>query len=120
MRLAHARSRILVIGGYLTHACIQFGGDLIEQQPVWVGHRILQVMFKIRISRDAERHLKGLSARSRGIKQLQHEPQGVEELRPNPLAAWELRVQAFRVLYNVDEENENVFVVAIGVNETSS
>jgi mRNA-degrading endonuclease RelE of RelBE toxin-antitoxin system len=37
------------------------------------------------------------------------------QLRPNPLATWELRVQAFRVLYNVDEDIVTVFIVAVAV-----
>jgi mRNA-degrading endonuclease RelE of RelBE toxin-antitoxin system len=33
------------------------------------------------------------------------------------LAAWELRVQQFRVLYNVDEGIVTVFVVAVAIKE---
>lgn len=44
--------------------------------------------------------------------------QGIEKkLRPNDLAEWELRVEAFRVFYDVVPENEIVKVVAIGVKE---
>ena len=35
-------------------------------------------------------------------------------LRVNPLADWELRVQAFRVFYEVDPENYVVRIIAIG------
>jgi mRNA-degrading endonuclease RelE of RelBE toxin-antitoxin system len=40
-----------------------------------------------------------------------------KQLRANPLATWELRVQEFRVLYNVDEDIVTVFVVAIAVKD---
>jgi mRNA-degrading endonuclease RelE of RelBE toxin-antitoxin system len=65
-------------------------------------------MFEIRFSQDAERHLKGFSARDQRIivgeveQQLRHQPtvptRNRKLLRPNPLATWELRVQQFRVL----------------------
>jgi len=84
-------------------------------------------MFDIRLSDDAERQLKAFAARDRSIiidaieEQLTHEPtvstRNRKQLRPNPLAAWALRVQSFRVLYNVDEEIVTVFVVAIAVKE---
>jgi mRNA-degrading endonuclease RelE of RelBE toxin-antitoxin system len=84
-------------------------------------------MFEIRFSEDAERHLKAFSARDRGIvfsaieEQLAHQPtvptRNRKQLRPNPMATWELRVQEFRVLYNVDEEIVTVLVVAIAVKE---
>ena len=38
-------------------------------------------------------------------------------LRPNPFAQWELRVGSFRVFYDVDEENEQVKVLAVGYKE---
>jgi mRNA-degrading endonuclease RelE of RelBE toxin-antitoxin system len=84
-------------------------------------------MFEIRFSEDAERHLKGFSARDRRIivaaveEQLAHQPhvptRNRKQLRPNALAAWELRVQQFRVLYNVDQDIVTVFVIAIAVKE---
>ncbi len=40
-----------------------------------------------------------------------------KQLRANPLATWELRVQQFRVLYNVDHEIVTILVVAIAVKE---
>jgi len=53
--------------------------------------------------------------------QLPHEPtretRNRKRLRPNELAEWELRVQAFRVFYDVLAENEVVKVVAIGLKE---
>ncbi len=84
-------------------------------------------MFEIQLSEDAERHLKALSTRDQRIvvdaieEQLAHQPtvptRNRKQLRPNPLAVWELRVQTFRVLYNVEEDIVTVFVVAIAVKE---
>ena len=84
-------------------------------------------MFEIRFSADAERHLKAFPVLDRRIivekieEQLTHQPnvptRNRKQLRANPLATWELRVQEFRVLYNVDEEVVTVLVVAIAVKE---
>lgn len=84
-------------------------------------------MFEIRFSEDAERHLKAFATRDQRIivraieEQLVHQPavptRNRKLLRTNPLAAWELRVQDFRVLYNVEEEVVTVFVVAIATKE---
>jgi mRNA-degrading endonuclease RelE of RelBE toxin-antitoxin system len=53
--------------------------------------------------------------------QLAHEPtretRNRKKLRPSDLPDWELRVEAFRVFYEVIAENEIVKVVAIGVKE---
>jgi mRNA-degrading endonuclease RelE of RelBE toxin-antitoxin system len=50
--------------------------------------------------------------------QLLHEPmretRNRKRLRPNDLAEWELRVDAFRVFYDVLAETEVVKVVAVG------
>lgn len=80
-------------------------------------------VYVIRFSEDAERQLQAVSARDQRIiideieDQLSYEPtketRNRKQLRPNPLAAWELRVQAYRVLYNVDEAIVTVFVVAL-------
>lgn len=55
--------------------------------------------------------------------QLQHQPNVVtrnrKRLRNNPLATWELRVQKYRVLYDVEEEAVKVLVVAIAVKDGS-
>jgi mRNA-degrading endonuclease RelE of RelBE toxin-antitoxin system len=84
-------------------------------------------MFEIRFSEDAERHLRALSAHDRRIvvaaveEQLLHQPnvptRNRKLLRPNPLATWELRVQQFRVLYNIDEAIVTVFVVAVAIKD---
>ena len=51
--------------------------------------------------------------------QLPHEPtretRNRKRLRPNDLAEWELRIEAFRVFYDVLAANEVVKVVAIGL-----
>ncbi len=55
--------------------------------------------------------------------QLSHEPtretRNRKRLRPNALSEWELRVDVFRVFYDVlvEEEDEVIKVVAIGVKE---
>ncbi len=86
-------------------------------------------MFEIRFSEDGRRHLKGLSARDRRIvieaieQQLCHQPTGKtrnkKQLRANPIASWELRVERFRVLYNLVEDTATVLVVAIAMKEGS-
>jgi mRNA-degrading endonuclease RelE of RelBE toxin-antitoxin system len=54
-------------------------------------------------------------------EQLQHQPTVVtrnrKPLRDNLLAEWELRVQKYRVLYNVDDKIVTVSVVAIARKE---
>ncbi len=84
-------------------------------------------MFEIRLSIDAERHLKDLPARDQRIiirameEQLTYQPnvptRNRKLLRPNPFCAWGLRVQRFRVLYNVDQDTVTVFVVAVAIKE---
>ena len=84
-------------------------------------------MFEVRFSEDATRHLKGFSARDQRIivraieEQLTHQPavptRSRKQLRDNPLGAWELRVQDFRVLYNIETAIVTVFVVAIAIKE---
>ncbi len=50
--------------------------------------------------------------------QLRHQPaqetRNRKRLRPNELAEWEVRISAFRVFYDVDEENELVKIAAVG------
>src|SRR5262245_15811471 len=50
--------------------------------------------------------------------QLLHQPgqetRNRKRLRPNELAEWELRVDAFRVFYDVDEEKAVVKIEAVG------
>jgi mRNA-degrading endonuclease RelE of RelBE toxin-antitoxin system len=82
--------------------------------------------FDIVFSPQALDHLAELSVRQRGIvldaieTQLQHEPTKItrrrKPLRPNPLASWELRVQQFRVYYQVEPADEMsiVYIIAVG------
>jgi mRNA interferase RelE/StbE len=37
-----------------------------------------------------------------------------KKLRPNPFASWELRVREFRVFFDIDEQEQTVFIIAIG------
>jgi mRNA-degrading endonuclease RelE of RelBE toxin-antitoxin system len=43
-----------------------------------------------------------------------------KQLRDNPIAQWELRVDKFRVFYEVHEESEMVTIVAVGHKEHAS
>jgi mRNA-degrading endonuclease RelE of RelBE toxin-antitoxin system len=80
--------------------------------------------FDIEFSEDAERHIRGMSARIRATvldaveQQLTHEPtiatRHRKPLRPNPLAGWELRVGNFRVFYDVEMDQGVVLVLAVG------
>ena len=83
--------------------------------------------YEIILTPDALDHLAALTARERRLvldaieKQLAYEPVRItrqrKPLRPNPLASWELRVEHFRVYYQVetDEDERNlVYVVAVG------
>jgi len=84
-------------------------------------------MFEVRLSQDAEKHLKAFSSREQGIivtaieDSLTQQPtvpgRNRKLLRENPTAAWELRAQKFRVLYNVDRDTVTVFVVAIAIKD---
>jgi mRNA-degrading endonuclease RelE of RelBE toxin-antitoxin system len=53
--------------------------------------------------------------------QLSHEPtretRNRKQLRPNQLAEWELRVDSFRIFYDVDTEKSVVKVIAVGYKE---
>lgn len=79
--------------------------------------------YSVEFSDDAERHLEQFTARERKIilsairKQLIHQPniptKNRKLLRENPLARWELRVQHFRVFYNVLEDIALVSVMAV-------
>ena len=84
-------------------------------------------MFEVKLSDDAERHLKGFSARNQRLivqaieDQLVHQPivptLNRKQLRTASLATWELRVQEFRVLYNVEVDALIVLVVAIATKD---
>ena len=80
--------------------------------------------YEIELSEDAERHLRQLAVRDRTAvldaveQQLAHQPatptRNRKLLRSNPFATWELRVQHFRVFYNVEEDRVVVVIVAVG------
>ena len=82
--------------------------------------------YRVELTQEARTHLDGRQirrAKSRIVReinaQLPHEPL-VEttnrfEMQPNSLATWELRVQPYRVYYDVDEEAGMVWVRAVGV-----
>ena len=83
--------------------------------------------FRVEFTEKAFGHLESFRRFERNIildaikAQLPHQP--VQEtrhrklLRANPLADWELRVQDFRVFYEVDPENHVVRIIAIGHKE---
>ena len=37
-----------------------------------------------------------------------------KRMRPNPLAPWELRIDTFRVFYDVESDTQEVIIIAIG------
>jgi mRNA-degrading endonuclease RelE of RelBE toxin-antitoxin system len=73
---------------------------------------------------DAQEQLDHLTARQQAIlldriqEQLHRRPaeetKQRKKLRPNPLAPWELRIREFRVFYDIDIEEQTVFIIAIG------
>ena len=83
--------------------------------------------FTIEITRTAHGHLAAFRKYDRnrildGIKaQLTHQPnqetRNKKELRDNPISDWELRIDPFRVLYEVDEKSRLVTIVGVGVKE---
>ena len=82
--------------------------------------------YQIELSPQAEEHLAGFTARHQAIivsaieTQLRHQP-GVEtrnrkRMRPNQLAPWELRIDNFRVYYDIQTRPALlVLVLAVGV-----
>ncbi len=79
------------------------------------------------MTRTAHRHLAAFRRYDRnrildGIKdQLAHQPdqetRNKKELRDNPISDWELRIDPFRVLYEVDEAGRLVTIVGVGIKE---
>ena len=80
--------------------------------------------YRIEMTEDAKIDLSGYTVFERKLivsesrDQLSHQPSVItrnrKALRDNPIARWELRVDRFRIFYEVDEENETVIIVAIG------
>jgi mRNA-degrading endonuclease RelE of RelBE toxin-antitoxin system len=82
-------------------------------------------MFTIDLSDDALEELRQFRKRDSRIildeieRQLAYQPnvetRNRKPLRSHPLGEWELRVDKFRVFYDIDTENETVLVKAVGV-----
>ncbi len=84
--------------------------------------------FEIEFMPDAWEHLQEFSARDRTTtlaeieKQLRYEPhvetRNRKPMRENVLADWELRIDKFRVFYDIENNRVKVvYVIAIGVKE---
>jgi mRNA-degrading endonuclease RelE of RelBE toxin-antitoxin system len=82
------------------------------------------------MTREAETHLRCLSARDRSTlldaarRRLSHEPtvedRNRKRLRPNPLAPWELRVGHLRLYFDVEEDPRRVVTIqAVGFKDRS-
>ncbi len=81
-------------------------------------------MFQLQLSESALTDLRLFKTHEQRLildrvtEQLTHEPtretRHRKALRPNELARWELRIDQFRVFYDVDEENQTVLVKAVG------
>lgn len=84
-------------------------------------------MFQIALTPGALEHLRTLRKYDRNIvldaieTQLKHQPEeetrNRKRLRPNKLAEWELRVDQFRVFYDVLAEDSLVKIEAVGYKE---
>src|SRR5260221_4470645 len=82
-------------------------------------------MFTIDLSEDALEELRQFRKRDNTTifdeieRQLTYQPdietRNRKPLRAHPLGEWELRVDKFRVFYDIDTENETVLVKAVGV-----
>jgi len=80
--------------------------------------------YSVVLTRAAYRHLEGLRRydRNRVLDAIRdhlavrptQETRHKKPLRENPLADWELRVQPFRVFYDVDPAAKTVRILAIG------
>jgi mRNA-degrading endonuclease RelE of RelBE toxin-antitoxin system len=80
--------------------------------------------YQIEITEDARADLSYYSAFERKTivsrirDQLTHQPlvatRNRKPLRDHPIASWELRVDNYRVFYEVDEANRSVVIIAVG------
>ncbi|MBI4584977.1 MAG: type II toxin-antitoxin system RelE/ParE family toxin [Planctomycetes bacterium] len=78
----------------------------------------------LRFSEDAKIQLKNLTSREQAIvlnqveSSLSFDPKketrNLKLLRPNPLAKYELRIGSLRVFFDVDDTEQEVFVLAVG------
>ncbi len=81
-------------------------------------------MFELELSDNALEDLRSLKKNDRVLvldsikKSLIHEPANEtrqrKPLRPNPLSQWELRIDRFRVFYDVDLDAQVVIIKAVG------
>lgn len=82
-------------------------------------------MFTLDLSDDALEELRQFRKRDSTTildeieRQLTYQPhvetRNRKPLRAHPLGEWELRIDKFRVFYDIDTENETVLVKAVGV-----
>jgi mRNA-degrading endonuclease RelE of RelBE toxin-antitoxin system len=80
--------------------------------------------YSVKITREAKTQLLKFSVAQQRIiadgiaARLRDQPavstNAVKPLRPNPFAGYELRLGDFRVLYNVDDDDFEVTIVAVG------
>ena len=81
-------------------------------------------MFRVELTPETIEDLRSLKKNeSRRVfdeieKQLKHEPatktRNRKRLRPNKLAEWELRIDRFRIFYDVDDDEKIVKIIAVG------
>lgn len=81
-------------------------------------------MFQIKFTEDAIEDLRRFKKveRKQIVTELEsgltHEPavetRDRKRLRPNQLAEWELRIDRFRVFFDIDQENRLIKIVAVG------
>lgn len=81
-------------------------------------------MFAITLTDDALDDLKHLKKNEQVLildtltRQLEHEPtvetRNRKPLRTNELSRWELRIDRFRVFYDVEDDDKSVLIKAIG------
>jgi len=84
-------------------------------------------IYAITFGKSAYRHLEAFRRFDRnkildGIKeQLTFKPQektrNKKFLRENPLADWELRIDSYRIFYDIDESKQTVRILAIGIKD---
>lgn len=83
------------------------------------------MVYSIEFAESVKEKLRALSARQRVLvieaieKQLTYEPlkeaRNRKPLRPNPIAPWELRVENWRVFYEVPSEEPHIIrILAVG------
>jgi addiction module RelE/StbE family toxin len=84
-------------------------------------------MFEIEFTERAVRDLRGFKKFEQNLivdeteKNLLWEPikeaRNRKPLRPNELSKWELRIEKYRIFYDVDEETKSVKIKAVGWKE---